>query len=78
MSRSKPLIDLTRHEHETLKKMGFLWELYPEASGDYAIDTGQLRNSGVPFQRQPRLFSPRSFVRPPKAQRPAQQSACNV
>ena len=71
MSRSKPLKDLSRHEHESLKKMGFLWELYPEASGDYAIDTGQLKSSADSNQRPPRLFTPRTFVRPPKAQQPA-------
>lgn len=42
----RPLKDLSRREYETLKRMGFLWEFYPEASGDYDADQKALRNNG--------------------------------
>ena len=34
----KELKDLTLQEYEGLKKSGFLWEFYPEATGDVDED----------------------------------------
>ena len=34
----KRLKDLTKDEYETLKAMGFLWEFYLEATGDWEVD----------------------------------------
>lgn len=39
MYKNKPLKSLTREEHEKLSKKCILWELYPETSGDWEIDT---------------------------------------
>lgn len=41
-TRNKELTDLTEREFRTLKKMGFLWEFFPEATGNYKEDC--LRN----------------------------------
>jgi hypothetical protein len=38
MKRTKLLQDLSHHEYETLKRMGFLWEFYPQATGDWMRD----------------------------------------
>ena len=37
-TKNKSLTDLTEHEFRTLKKMGFLWEFFPEATGVYKED----------------------------------------
>lgn len=34
----RPLIELTREEYDMLLISGFLWELYPEATGNYEVD----------------------------------------
>ena len=36
--KNKKLTDLTEQEFETLKKSGFLWEFFPEATGNYKED----------------------------------------
>lgn len=41
----RPLKDLSRREYKTLERMGFLWEFYPEASGNYDADQKALRNN---------------------------------
>lgn len=37
-TKNKKLTDLTEQEFKALKKMGFLWEFFPEATGDYKRD----------------------------------------
>ena len=37
-TKNKKLSDLTEHEFNTLKEMGYLWEFFPEATGDYKRD----------------------------------------
>jgi hypothetical protein len=37
-NKKKKLTDLTEHEFNTLKEMGYLWEFFPEATGNYKED----------------------------------------
>ncbi len=40
----KRLKDLTLHEHSSLKSIGFLYEFYPEATGNWETDCGPKTN----------------------------------
>jgi len=45
-NKKRPLKSLTEEEYKTLKGMGMLWEIYPEASGVYVVDCIKAFNSG--------------------------------
>ena len=63
MSLGKPLRQLTHHEHSLLKASGLLWELYPQASGNWQEDCPPDAAAREPFSTHREAFKRVGFAR---------------